>query len=257
MSLKPAFVLTAALATASSASATILYSTGFESPPFTVGSSVNGIDGWLNGSGGGVSQSVSTAQAASGSNSLLFDNSSLFSFYSVRHNLGGWNGQDILKVSTKLYVDGSTQANRLYGLYLTNVAAGTLGSTTLGLSIGGDGIVRAGKNWAATYENPGIIGTAGAGTFTDRWLTIEFLMNATTGNADVTISGFSDASSINSSFSGVSIPLNLNLGSDYFDTTNRAGKGYFDDLSIEYIPTPGAIALLSMGALAGLRRRRD
>lgn len=228
-----------------------LYSTGFEPPLYVLGDSVNGVDGWVNGSGGGASATVSGVQAL-GTQSLQFDNSSTFNgLYSVRRELPVYNGA--VEASVSLYIEGNTQENRLYGMYFTGPATGTLGNTSLGLSIGGDGAIRAGTTWAATYSNSGLIGTADPGSFTDRWLTITLSYN--NGDASVMISGLDGPnSSFSSNYTMSAGPLGLNLGADWFTTSNRAGVAYFDNLEI--VPAPGALALLGLGGLAAARRRR-
>ena len=228
-----------------------LYSTGFEPPLYTLGDSVNGVDGWANASGVGAGITVSNVQALD-TQSLQFDNSGTFnSFYSVRRELPTYNGS--VAASVRLFIEGNVQANRLYGLYLTSTATGTLGGTSLGLTIGGDGSIRAGTSWAATYSNTGLIGTADAGSFTDRWLTITLSYN--NGDASVMISGLDGPnSSFSNNYTMAAGPLGLNLGTDWFTSADRAGVAYFDNLEI--VPAPGALALLGLGGLAAARRRR-
>ena len=246
-----------ALAVAGQGMAQTWYSTGFEAPTYTNGSPIGGVDDWFNGSGAGASQSVSTNQAFGGSQSLMFDNTTLSSFYSVRRALPEY-GTTPINVSIRLYVEGGTEANRLYGLYLVSGATSTLGGTALGLTIGGDGVVRAGANWSSTYSGPGVF-QADPGTFLDRWLTINFQYDPNTQQGMTSISGFSGA---NSSYSGTfnvtaATVLGLNIGTDYFTSTNRAGRAYFDNLVIGAVPAPGAIALLGVAGLVGARRRRS
>jgi hypothetical protein len=246
----------AILAAGASADAATFYSTSFEAPTYPAGSSVHGIDGWNNASGSGASQTVSTDVAWHGSQSLQFNNTSLLSFYSVRRAMPAYQ-PDAFSASVKLYIDGSTQDNRLYGLYLTSGATSTLGGTVLGLTIGGDGAVRAGKTWSMTYGNPGLIGFADPGTYLDRWLTIDLTFDPATAIGTASISGFAGPNpSISQSFTAVTAPLGLNLGSDYFATSNHAGIGYFDSLVIAALPSPGALALLGLAGLLGVHRRR-
>ncbi len=223
--------LAGSIAVAGAASATPVFETGFEPPVYFAGSPIDGIDGWSNGSGVGASHIVSTTQAID-TQSLQFDNSSTFnSFYSVRRALPT-GIEDGFAVSVRFYMDGMTEENRLYGLYLTSTATSTLGGNTLGLTIGGDGAVRAGTTWGNTYSNSGLIGFADFGTFKDRWLTITLIWQPD-GNAVASISGFdgpNDTISVN--LFQENQPLGLNLGTDWFTSTIRAGIGYFDDLEI-------------------------
>ncbi len=241
------------LLVANASQAQTLYSTGFEPPLYTDGSSVHGVDGWSNGSGSGAGMLVSSLQYSSGTQSLRMDNSSTSnSFYSVRRTgIEGWlPAMGPLSVSIDLFVDSSTQANRLYGIYLGSLATSTLGGTVLGVTIGGDGSIRGGTTWAATYSS-GLFATANPSTFLDRWITLNLTYDPDTGVKSATLSGFSDASVYSNSWTGGAAPANLNLGTDYFDTVNRAGIGYFDNLVIAAVPEPTTIALCGLG-LAGM-----
>ncbi|MER3496062.1 MAG: hypothetical protein C4320_04195, partial [Armatimonadota bacterium] len=112
-----------------------MISADFEAPTFTAGASLVGQDGWIAGSGSGVSQTVTNAQAASGTQSLLFDNSLVAtnSFYSVRKTFTPVAGATHT-LTGKVYIDSSSGADRMYGIYLST---GTLGGTYLGATIGG------------------------------------------------------------------------------------------------------------------------
>jgi hypothetical protein len=214
-----------------------LYSTSWEAPTFTTGSPAPPNDGWENGSGSGASQTVTNERARTGSQSLKWDNSGTNnSFYSIRRAFT-WSSSDPdkLVVSTYVRVSSSTEANRLYGLYLTGSATGTLGSTILGITIGGDGTVRAGTSWSATYGASGVIGQASPGTYTDRWLYMELTLDRGSGAATAKVSGFADGSQFTASFTQSTTPANVNIGTDYVTTSNRAGVGYFDDLEIKAV----------------------
>ncbi|MFQ3587539.1 MAG: PEP-CTERM sorting domain-containing protein [Fimbriimonadaceae bacterium] len=239
-----------------SALAQIPYSTSFEaSDGFIAGGSVNGVGGWANGSGGGGSHSVSTAQAFTGSQSIVFDNSGgNISFYSVRRALNNdYTLFPVITVSTRLYLDGSTGADRLYSLLGTGSATGTMGGTILGVSVGGDGRVRAGNTWAATYTVSGVIGQFTTG-HTGRWLTLSFTYNSFDRSATATASNGTESFTWSGTAGGTANVLNFNLGSDYDGTVNRTGIGYFDD--VQAVPEPATLAALGLGALALMRRRR-
>lgn len=234
--------------------AQILYSTGFEPPAYTVGNSPAGVDQWANGSGTGAGMTVSSTQAL-GSQSLQSDNTSLSSFYSVRHVLdpmSQWNGTDPLEVSVSLWIDPSTEVNRLYGMILGSTATSTLGGTVLGLTVGGDGSVRAGTVWSNTYTNSGLLGTIS--DFTGQWMKITLGYDPGTGEKTASVSG--TFGTVGSSFFGGAAPANINLGTDYFATTDRAGIAYFDNLVVFAVPEPTGLSLLSLLGLSGLALRR-
>ncbi|MDI9641386.1 PEP-CTERM sorting domain-containing protein [Kamptonema cortianum] len=244
----------AAFSAVAASHAQILFSTGFEtSEGYTVGSSAVGVAGWAAGSGSGNSQTVSTDYAASGSNSLKFDNSTLNSFYSIRNT---WTASaSPLRFSTRVWVTGNNGADRLYGLLLGATPTSTMGGTVFGMTIGGDGVVRAGKTWSSTYSGTGI-GTANAGTFSDRWLTFELEIDPGTGDGVARASGFSDSNVITSNFTAVATPQNIQVSTDYNTTAARLGIGYFDDVKVEVVPEPATMMILGAGAAALLARRR-
>jgi len=258
------FVLaaSAAAALAVSASAQIVYSAGFENPPFNTGSII-GQDGWVAGSSSGSSQSIINSFARTGSQSLFWDNSStLNSFYSVRHAFDGQAGAITpttpLEISSWIYVDSTSGADRLYGVYAVNSGTGTLGSTALGITISGVGAVRAGKTWASTYSaaplytNTQLVGN---------WVKVLLSYDGTNGGAAVYDSGenllwsttFTAVALANANGGGVG-SWNVNLGSDYNTTAARLGKGYHDDFLVRVVPEPASIVLAGLALLA-LRRR--
>ncbi len=247
---------------AASASAQVIYSAGFENPPFATGSII-GQDGWAAGSTSGTSQSIVDSFARTGSQSLFWNNSVTWtSFYSVRHAFDGQAGAITpatpLEISSWLYVDATTGPDRLYGVYAVNSGTGTLGSTVLGITISGAGAVRAGKNWSSTYNAPPL--------YTDpqlvgNWVKVVLSYDGTDGGAAVYDSAenllwstaFAAVSLANANGSGVG-SWNVNLGSDYITSAARLGKGYHDDFLVRVVPEPASILLAGLALLA-LRRR--
>lgn len=249
-----------ALAIASPMQAAVIYATSFESPTFTSGTSVIGLDGWIAGSTSGTSQTVTNTRANTGTQSLFFDNSGANnSFYSVRHSLGSFAGS-LLTLSVNVYIPSTNDPARLAEM---EFSTGTLGGGTLGFSIDGAGDLRAGTTWTALYSNAPL-GTAPAGTFADRWLTITLALNSTNGNGSVTASGFGGAtSSYTYNFTGSNTaPTYVNLGTDYSGTTLANGVAYYDNVNISSsaVPEPSTVAISFLGAglaVVASRRRRN
>ena len=252
--MRTTFLLTsvaAALAAAASSQAATIYSTSFETPTYTAGSTVAGVDGWTAGSGGGASQTVSTAFASSGTQSLVFDNTGTNnSFYSAVHQLGAF-APSTLTLSVDVYIPSTNGADRSAEI---EFSTGTLGSGVLGISIDGAGEIRMGTSWAALYSTTVIAATAPAGTYANRWLTATLTFNPATAAGTVALSGFGGTTpSYSASYTGVTTPTNVNLGSDYIGTTARAGQIGFDRLSlVTAVPEPSTWALMVLAGVTGL-----
>lgn len=259
---KSVFVAALGMLLAATASAQIVYSTGFEDPPFIVGSIV-GQDGWVAGSGTGSSQTITNTFAYAGTQSLYWDNTTLTSFYSVRRPFNGQAGAITpatpLEISSWVFVDPTSGPNRLYGVYATNSGTGTLGGTVLGLTLSGAGALRAGTTWSATYSasplytDPALVGN---------WIKVLLSYNGTGGGAAVYDAGlnllwsttFATVGLGNANGSGIS-SWNVNLGTDYVTTTSHLGRGYHDNFDVIVVPEPASVLAMAGLALLALRRR--
>jgi hypothetical protein len=232
------------------------YSTSFEAPTYTT--TALGVDGWTAGSGT-MTHTISTAQAASGSQSV-FVTGTTTDFTSLRQNLGSALTLGYI-ASVKVWLDltnsatnvaGTGPNTRLFGLY---ASTSTLGGTTLGVTVGVDGGIRLGTSWGATFA------TTPNSTMTDfvgKWLTLSIVKN-NNGTGSATVSGFgaNNAGSFSLNFATVGNVQYFHFGTDY--VASSTGKAYFDDFqyAMTPVPEPASMAALGLGALALIRKRRN
>lgn len=242
-----------AAGTATAGAQTTLYSTSFEAPTFTAGSSVVGTDGWLVGSSTGGNNAVTTTRANDGTQSLGFNPASGATFGSVIHPLGAF-GANAVTLTVDFYVPAGNAATRLDEISFSTGT--TLSSTVLGVSIAGSGAIRAGKTYTVIDGGSATV-TAAAGTFADRWLTATLTFDPQSAAGAVTLSGFGGTTpSYTFSFTGVTTPVNAHLATDY--TTSGTGAAYYDRFAVTAVPEPSAFAAAALGAglLGVLARRR-
>ena len=258
-----------ALLGTSAARADLLYSTSFDSSAYTAGTSVAGSDGWFLGSSStAATQTVASGVGRDGTQGLRFTNTASTGYYSASHGLPtAVQGFDPFTVSVDLYVDETTAATRMYELVLLSSPTGGMATSSvlLGMSIGGDGKIRASSNWATLYGTNTQRVTAAAGTFKGRWLNISLKVDENR-TGFTTISGLGDGSTsytytipfvgYDSTTQSYKSIVTANLVAENSGALGGAGVGTFDNFTVTAVPEPATLAALGFGAAAMLRRRR-
>ena len=250
-----------AMATAQSSST--IYQTGFNSGEGYVAGDINGQNGWSTyqpTAGTGYASVTFTAPPGfEGDGAFQLDsgiNSSTSPRYAWPGTYGAtWDslvasqGYDTLRVTTSMYLgSGSTSAARL-GLV-------TFDST--GTKILGGFYVQANTGilyMLGYYNNAGTLNNyafnTGVTLGNNQWIDVTTTWNRTTGRFEVLwgANGFYvDGAGAGSSADET----------DFYVTRNGSTistPAYFDNLRIEAVPTPGAVALLGLAGLVGRRRR--
>ncbi|RYG33414.1 PEP-CTERM sorting domain-containing protein [bacterium] len=258
-----------ALLGTSAAQAAPLYSTSFDTSEYTAGASVAGRDGWFLGSSSDpATQTVASGVGRDGTQGLRIANAASTGYYSVSHALpGAVQGFDPFTVSVDLYMDETTAASRMYELALLSSPTGGMATSSvlLGMSIGGDGKIRASSSWATLYGTNTQRVTAAAGTFKSRWLNLTLKVDENrTGVA--TIRGLGDGSTFytytipaigyDSTTQSYKSILTANLVAENTGAFGGVGVGTFDNFNVTAVPEPATLAALGLGAAALLRRRR-
>jgi hypothetical protein len=245
----------AALAFALPASATVLYSTGFEAPGFAPGG-LNGQGGWVvDTSAGDASDAdevtVEDSFAFSGGQAVELDNP--VGVRSVYYGYGPITPTGSIVVSMEVY-DNSPDI--LTQFDVTGVAG--IEDTAAGVQFGYSG---GATNDLTAFSNGGdrVIGTFTPGT----WVDVSMTLNYATQTYSVSIDGALAASGLQ--FCGAlgdecnGSPISQFGDVVFYSPSSHGGELYLDDLSIDQVPEPDAWALFIAGAaLAGatLRARR-
>jgi PEP-CTERM motif len=232
------------LAVATPAHAGVLYSTGFENPPFTLGN-LSGQDGWV------AFVPVSTVLVEntlvqSGLQAVSVDGSGLYGAFHSDFSTG-----PLLQLSAGIYIaSSSTHSEWWFTGQDPNLAA----------FLGGIKILNTGQIEAFTAGFPVV------GTFTyDTWNNVSFLFNITTQTYSITLNGVVVDSSApfcgdNGGCGGAHVS---SYGNGLFLTLGGGNDtGYIDNYKVvenpSSTPEPSSFALFGTGILgvAGVLRRR-
>jgi hypothetical protein len=217
------------------AHADVIYQTGFENPPFTVGP-LAGQDSWSVFSGGGTpgAVTVQTAVVYSGSQAVEINTSAA----------SGQTGPYRYSVSPPSDTIVTMQAEVMLTSSTVQSAWQFAGLTSSGAFMGGFNPLADGSLQIITTGFP----VTSPVITRDQWNLWETVYNFTTQTFDILINNTLVAS--NEPFL---IPSSA-FGAGLFDTFNTTGGndvGYFDNYSItgQAVPEPGSIVLLSTGSL--------
>jgi len=248
---------------ASAQSSTTIYSTGFNSGEGYVAGDINGQNGWTTyqpGAGSGYANVTFTAPPGFGGDGALQINSGTDASTSPRYawptgygstwdSLVASNGYDTLRVKTSMYLaSGSASTARLGLVSFDSTGSKILSGFYVQQSTGV-------LYMLGYYNNAGTLNNYAFNTGVtlgfNSWVDITTTWNRATGRFEV----FWGSNGFYVDGAGAGSTADE---TDFYVTRNGSAistTAYFDNLSIEAVPAPGAIALLGLAGLAGRRRR--
>jgi len=233
--------LTTCIVVSPQAEAAVLYQTGFENPPFTLGT-VAGQDGW-NTFGPAAGSFVENTFPFAGSQAVEV-NPALFTGQS-----GPFKEVDttapIVKQSAEIFLKSSTTE--------TSWQYATLGPGFVNFAAGIDIDLNTGAIHSITSAFPII------GTFTrDSWHEVDLVLDYATKTYAVDLDGVTLASNIAFCGSGIGCTgLNTTIssyGDGFFDSfggiMGQNDVGFIDNYSVTAVPEPGSMTLLGTALIA-------
>jgi len=272
---------TAALVAASASADTVLQSTNFNSPGFTLGALsadptgvVAGQGGWYTytaGLGGSANWTISNDPAAGGTRGQVLattagttatgNNSTRFAWTDDIANASRPASETFIACTYDFYVGGSATSTNRYGAYMYDasgskiLAGATVQNNTGQLYVVGN------------YNNAGTIGNFAFSTGTsgilarNTWYTLAVTFDMVTGRFQAGYSTDGGATFnlffVNGAAAGTAVAELDLIGSVNSGTAVQGGTtGYYDNIQVTSSPAPGALALLGVAGLAGARRRR-
>jgi len=281
--MKPVFFASAtvALVAASASADTVLQSTNFNSPGFTLGQlttdatgTTAGQGGWYtftSGLGGAANWNIANDPASGGThgqvlattagNTATGNSYTRFAWTDDVHNASRPAGETFIAATYDFYVGGSATSTNRYGGYMYDASgAKILAGATVQNNTGQLYVV-------GNYNNAGTVGNYSFSTGTsgilarNTWVTLAVTFDMATGrfqagystNGGVSFSMFY----VDGAAAGTAVDEFDLLGSVNGATAAQgATTGYYDNILITSSPAPGALALLGVAGLAGARRRR-
>lgn len=241
----------AVMALAGSASAAVVYSTGFEGPAFSTGG-IDGQNGWFVDSPNTSFFTVSNAQARSGTQAARL-------VASTTGANSGWAWWDPLNVDP--LGSGSPVVQISWSQLITSPQGGTASSGGFGIDIFDDSVAFMGRVQTSGATGQLLVEAGTLGFFNtgvvlndNTWYDLRIVMDFTTATYDVYVGNTLAASAFPfTPGTGVigDVDLRKNQQAAAFDSA------YFDNLRIEtFVPAPSAALALGGLGLMGLRRRR-
>jgi MYXO-CTERM domain-containing protein len=272
---------TVALVAASASADTVLQSTNFNSPGFTLGAltsdatgSTAGQGGWYtftSGLGGAANWNIVNDPAAGGTRGQVLattagttatgNNSTRFAWTDDVANASRPASETFITTTYDFYVGGSATSTNRYGAYMYDasgskiLAGATVQNNTGQLYVVGN------------YNNAGSIGNFAFSTGTsgilarNTWVSLIVTFDMVTGRfqAGYSTNGgasynvfFVDGAAAGTAVAELDLIGSVNAGT----AAQGATTGYYDNIQVTSSPAPGALALLGVAGLAGARRRR-
>lgn len=228
-------------------------------PPYTLGAAVNGQQGWV---GSAAGSTIENGPAGTGSTSAIFiDNEKTGSM--ARHVISAPYSTDTTQTMRVKYdIRGTLDSSNFV---MPMVQIGDLGATDWAAVMveGMAASSSAGSNFRLNGDNTKLV--SGISTAINKWYTVTVDLSFGDKTYDISITdGTSTGTATNVPFwyDSLSLPV-PKLGAVQFQKPNSSStypndSGYIDNFSVEMIavPEPGSLALLGIGAMALIRRRK-
>ena len=272
---------TVALVAASASADTVLQSTNFNSPGFTLGALTSdatgttaGQGGWYtftSGLGGAANWNIVNDPAAGGTRGQVLattagttatgNNSTRFAWTDDIANASRPASETFIACTYDFYAGGSATSTNRYGAYMYDASGSKiLAGVTVQNNTGQLYVV-------GNYNNAGTIGNFAFSTGTsgilarNTWVTLAVTFDMVTGRfqAGYSTNGgasfslfFVDGAAAGTAVAELDLIGSVNSGT----AAQGATTGYYDNIQVTSSPAPGALALLGVAGLAGARRRR-
>jgi len=272
---------TVALVAASASADTVLQSTNFNSPGFTLGALaadptgvVAGQGGWYTytaGLGGSTNWTIANDPAAGGTRGQVLattagttatgNNSTRFAWTDDIANASRPASETFIATTYDFYVGGSATSTNRYGAYMYDASGSKILSGVTVQNNTGQLYLVGSYNNAGTVNNFSFsTGTSGI-LARNTWVTLACTFDMVTGRFQGGYSTNGGASFtlffVDGAAAGTAVAELDLIGSVNSGTAAQGGTvGYYDNIQVTSSPAPGALALLGVAGLAGARRRR-